>query len=90
MKPTNGHRSYAAFTVWTWLMNDKTIHGVATVALKRAKAERETYKSEFLRSRPVYYYAAVILLGMLPERTPCGQVRYSVKNLREALKGFSE
>ena len=68
---------------------DPTLYGAAMAALKQAEVKRSELKSAFLRKRPLAYYAAPILLGLLPERTPDNKTRYSVMNLREALKMFS-
>lgn len=89
MKTTNGHRSQAAFNVYVWISNDPTLYGAAMAALKQGEAYRASLTSNFLKRRPVYYYAAPILLRLLPNRTPDHKTRYTVLNLREALKAIA-
>jgi hypothetical protein len=71
-----------------WITNDETLNGAAVFAIKQAILKRDKLKSEFMRRRVrVEEIAAVILMDLIPSRTPDGQ-RYTVKNLSLALKSL--
>lgn len=70
----NGHKNYNYWNVSLWLNNDEGIYRNVVEAIRSLKD----------KDRATRY-----LLEQLPERTPDG-VKYTFRNVREALKYFDE
>lgn len=88
MKPTNGHRSYAAWNITLWLSNDETLYSACMYAVKQAEIKRDKLKSDFMRRRfSIARYAAQVVLPLLPTKTPDGQ-RYTALNVSLAIEAM--
>jgi hypothetical protein len=89
MKTFDGHRSHAAWSVSMWLSNDPNWYNAALFSLERAKQLQAESKSSFQRQVSIEARASVILIKLLPERTPDG-TRFTKMNLKLALEGISQ
>jgi hypothetical protein len=67
-----GHRNYSYWNVWYWLRNDGDMNVRVTEAIRSLRDKDK---------------AARYLLEQLPQSTP-DSVRFTFRNIREALKEF--
>ena len=68
----NGYRSWDAFNVAWWLINDEGLHGQMVHCVKESKNQEQ---------------ASRMLLAMLPDETPDG-AKYSLRSIRKAMVGL--
>jgi hypothetical protein len=75
-KPYQGHRSWNAWNVSLWLMNDEPSY-------------REVIRWRDLRGTPTAVARRVIAAGLLPARTPDG-ARYNVASVADVIRSERE